>query len=330
MAFVGHRIFQYAKTRLWQTKMMAAFGDLDLCPADTEGLRLILGPGRSGTSWLSKGLAKTSSSIVFLNEPLHPFKIRLPFISKWDHTAVAYARQLDPKSPLLLLYHLLSNPEGAWRRYLSSKIIVRDDPEPEYTLIKEVHSLLATEALLNGLHCPAVLITRNPVYVVDSLLSIRGLQAPIWRTESAYVVLPEFMERFGFSRKDRIIKTLSKFKDRPDNRTGVIMAKTVTVAMINNMLEQLAKAYPNTVHIRYEDLCASPVKSFEALAEFLMLEKGPDFLAFVNQSQENDQCPADPYSVFRNTREQLIRPFKFLTLEEVKRTMDTLDACNLL
>jgi len=330
MFSIGRRIVQYTKTRSWQKKMMAVFSSFDVCHANTNGLRLILGPGRSGTYWLSRGLAKTSASIVFLNEPLHPFKIRLPYESKWDHTAVAYAGHLDSNHPLILLYRLLSRPEGPWRRCLPDKIIVRDDPKPKYTLIKEVHSLLATEALLNSLHCPTVLITRNPLYVVDSLLAIRGLRAPIWRTESAYVVQPEFMERFGFTGKNRIIKTFSKFKDQPKDKKGVIIAKTMAVAMINKMLEQLGKEYKNALHIRYEDLCASAVKRFETLAAFLTLEKGPDFYDFINQSQENEKCPADPYSVFRNTREQPNRAFKFLNPEEVKLAMDVLDTCNLL
>ncbi len=325
-----NKFFLHLKTLLWERKFSAAFNTLDEDTPRAEGLRLIIGPGRSGTSWLSRVLAKTSSPITFLNEPLHPFRIKLPYNGKWDHTAVKYSKTLSPKSPLIKLYSILLNHSDNWRQYLPAKIVVRSDNKTKFTLIKEVHSLLATEALLNHFNCPTILITRNPVYVIDSALSLGGLKTPIWRTESEYVNDSEFLEAFNFSKKNEIIETLEKFKDSPDNRKGVIISKMVTVAMINRMLKISAQKYDNAVHITYEDLCSNPVEKFKALASFLTIEKGPDFYNLLNDSFIKKSYSYDPYSIFRNTNEQLDRPLKFLKEKEARLAIDILGSCDLL
>jgi hypothetical protein len=324
------KTFQCLKTWLWKKKFSAVFNRSDRENLNIEGLRLIIGPGRSGTSWLSKVLAKTSSPITFLNEPLHPFRIKLTYGGKGDHTAVKYSKSLTLQSPLIKLYSLLLSHRDNWIQHLPADIVIRSDNKAKYTLIKEVHSLLATEALLNYFNCRTILITRNPVYVVDSLLSIEGLRTALWRAESKHVIDPEFMEGFNFSNKNKIIETLEKFQDSPDNRKGVIISKTVTIAMTNKMLKILAQRYANAVHITYEDLCSDPVERFKTLASFLNLERGSDFDNLLNDSFKKKSFSEDPYSIFRNTNEQLTRPLKFLKEEEVKLAIDTLTTCDLL
>jgi hypothetical protein len=325
-----NNFFQYFKLLLWQRKFSAVFNPLDEDIYRNESLRLIIGPGRSGTSWLSSVLAKTASPITFLNEPLHPFRIRLPYTGKWDHTAVKYSKSLSPQNPLIQLYSILSNHRDDWTQYLPTETIIRKDRKAKYTLIKEVHSLLATEALLNYFNCPTILITRNPVYVVDSVLSFRGLEAPIWRTEAEDIIAPEFLERFNFSNKDKIIAIHHKFKDRPKNRTGVIIAKAVTVAMINKMLKNLAQEYDNALHITYEELCADPVEKFKALASFLTFERGSNFDNLLKSSLKEEMSSDNPYSIYKNSQAQLNRPLKFLETDEVHLVTDILKTCNLL
>jgi hypothetical protein len=322
--------FQHLKTWLWRKKFSAAFNRSSKDDLNIKGLRLIIGPGRSGTSWLSRVMAKTASPITFLNEPLHPFRIKLPYRSKWDHTALKYSKHLSLQSPLIQLYSLLSRDQDSWKHYLPAKIVVRNDKNAKYTLIKEVHSLLATEAILNHFNCPTILITRNPVYVVDSVLSFRGLEAPIWRTESEHVTQPEFLERFRFSNKDEIIAAYNQFNDHPKNRAGVIIAKAITVAMINKMLRNLAQEYDNALHITYEGLCEDPVKKFKSLASFLTFEMGPDFENLLKSSLNEEMSSDNPYSIFKNTRAQLNRPLRFLKTEEAQLVTDILKTCNLI
>ncbi|GAG80496.1 unnamed protein product, partial [marine sediment metagenome] len=124
-------------------------------------------------------------------------------------------------------------------------------------------------------------------------------------------------------------ETLEKFNDNPDNRKGVIIAKTVTVAMINKMLKILAQNYDNVVHVTYEDLCSNPVDQFKILTSFLTFERGYDFDNLLESSLNEEESSNNPYSIFRNTNAQLNRPFKFLKKEEVKLAIDILTTCNL-
>jgi hypothetical protein len=294
-----------------------------------DKLRLILGPGRSGTSWLSKVLGKTNIPLRFINEPLYHYSPKLQFSKRYDHTAISYQPNMRDDHPLLKAYQSFTFSSFDWKKYLPSQLLLRDDREFSICLIKEVHSLLATEALLKKLKCQTIFITRDPLYVVDSLLSFRGLDAPIWRNETKYIREGHFLERFLPGRKNNIRKKLWAAKLNLNKRERVTTEKVLTVAVINKMLEKLALHFSHVTHISYEKICAKPNEVISYASNFLNLEAGKETFRYLKatQSVANQN---DPYSVFRDTRGQLTRAFRFLSLAEVKTLRRMLDYCQLL
>jgi len=296
------------------------------CPST---LRLVLGVGRSGTSWLSQVLAKTPKPIRFFQEPLSHLRPEILFSEHYDHTAIRYQPSLPEKHPLIYAYRALTIRDHDLSTLGVRKHPLRDDQEWQYCLVKEVHSLLAAEALLDRLRCPTVFITRDPIYVVDSLLSFRGLHAPIWRNEYGYIADAAFLARY-FPDSGNVIQRYCVNDNTLASREQLILSKILTVAVINRMLQILAKDLDFVCHIRYEELCRIPDELFPKAAGFLSLEMNAQTFDWLDSTQRAIEGENDPYSVFRDTTRQVTRPLRFLSNAEAEDMRNVLAECSLL
>ena len=285
---------------------------------EPERIRLILGPGRSGTSWLSSVLSRSSTPLRFVSEPLHPFRPKLPYSSRYDHTALPYCHSIEEDSPLVRVYMALTSRDDSLSGVLPEDTLRRDDKDFSLCLIKEVHSLLATEALLKMLRCPVIILTRDPIYVVDSLMSFRGLNAPIWRNEANYVRTKLFLSRF-FGGESEMIEEAYRKNDRElSKRTRLITEKVLTVAVMNKMLHVLSNDMHIAHHIEYEELCKKPSETVSRAAQILSLEVSGEMVAYLGKTQRKRADDVGPYSVFRETSKQTVRPLRFVTTEEAE------------
>lgn len=304
--------------RSWNDALATDFPELARAAMHPQRLRLVLGNARSGTSWLARMLSQAEGRVRYLNEPINPFKPPVPFGSDIDRTAIGFETALAADHPLLRVYELASSDFEDWLAHTNEPTAVRLDPNPDVVLVKEVHALLATEAVVGHFAVPAVFITREPAYVVDSLLGFRPLEAPMWRTEQAHLIdTPEFFERYGIEGGDAVRQFMRAHRDAPPDRSGVIMGKAVTAAVINRMLERLASESDLVTLVRYEDLVEEP-NTVRGIADFLDLRLGERFERFLAESTTRSDSP-HPYAVYRDTNSQLERPLKFLTVEERDR-----------
>jgi hypothetical protein len=312
------------REREWRKAFRRAHPGLSEHTGEPERIRLILGPGRSGTSWLSSVLSRSSTPLRFVSEPLHPFRPKLPYSSTYDHTAVPYRPSIEEDSPLVRVYMALTSRDDSLSRALPEETLRRDDKSFSVCLIKEVHSLLATEALVKTLRCPVIFLTRDPVYVVDSLMSFRGLNAPIWRDEANYVRERLFLSRF-FGDEGEMIKEAYRRNDRELNRrTRAITEKVLTVAIINKMLHILSNDTDIVHHIEYEELCRKPSETVARAAEILSLEVSGEMVAYLGRTQRKKEGDVGPYSVFRETSKQPTRRLRFVAAEEAKEARGSL------
>lgn len=299
--------------------------------ATAQNLRLVLGAGRSGTSWLARTLASTESPIRYCHEFLTYVRPKYFFSKKNDYTATPYFPELAAFDPLVKLYKYTTLQNVDWEKLMpkySSRQIHRDDADFKFVLHKEVHALLATEGLLSQLKCPAIVITRNPIYNVDSLFNYQPLSSIIWRNEAEYIKDPLFLERFVPENKKILTGILEKYPDDGKNRTNVIISKIVTVASINKMLRTISAEYDNIMHIEYENLCKQPKKLFKECADFLEFEFG-------TQAQNNlDRTliakeKSNPMSICRDSQSQADRKLYFLSPEEVDLARKIITECDL-
>ncbi len=226
---------------------------------EPDKLCFILGCGRSGTSWCASVLAKTATLIRYCHEFLSYVRPRRFFSMEHDYTAIPYKSMLDCRSPLVVQYDY-STLEGLDRdRFMPQryeKQIRRDDEDYHYVLHKEVHSLLATEGLVRYYSRNRfILLTRNPIYNVDSLFNYLPHSSGIWRNESRYIQDEEFRARFLPGKGEKVLQTLADHRDDGENRTNCMIAKTITVAAMNQMLKKVAQDNTNGLLLTYEQLC---------------------------------------------------------------------------
>ena len=94
----------------WYAQWRERFPAFAGCDSDTSRLRLVLGVGRSGTTWLSRVLAATTMPIRYVQEGFFRVEPKLEFATEGDHTAIAYRPQLNETHPLLCVYHAVATP----------------------------------------------------------------------------------------------------------------------------------------------------------------------------------------------------------------------------
>ena len=280
---------------------------------DAEALRLILGVGRSGTSWVSQVLAKTSKPCRFFSEPLFHIEPRLPFHREGDHTATGYEKKILPDHPLTTAYRLLLAPK---LKQLKAPALERNDANWEICLVKEVHALLGTEGLLRLWKIPCLFLLRDPIYIVDSLFAAQTLNTIYLMHETVLVQQEGFLNRFASARRQIVEELFHQAGGRPA-REKTILQKLICVQLLQDMFGVLAAEFPWARAMRYEDVCQQPQESFREIARYLSLTWDQSMEAALMETMRETDTPADPYSIVRNTAAQNRRPLKFISEEEL-------------
>jgi hypothetical protein len=311
-----------SKEGRWAAKFRAKHPFVDREPSDTGKLRLILGVGRSGTSWVSHVLSKTKEGSRFFSEPLFHIRPRLPYRETGDHTAIGYSADSDA-GPLLAAYQLVAHRQFDGAGLPGNE---RNDPDWTICLIKEVHALLGAEAVLRTWKVPVVFILRDPVYAIDSLFAAQTLESIYLDHEAVAVRDKLFLERFAGGAQESVRKALAD-NARSPRRRRIMVEKLICVHLLQGMFPSLAEEFPGARTFAYEDFCAQPVDTFKAAARALSIPWDDTMAACLQDSMRGDAAAAsNPYVVVRNTAAQKNREFKFLTPEEIALCRSTLDA----
>ena len=288
-------------------------------PGTPEGLRLILGVGRSGTSWVGKVLSKTTAPTRFFSEALFHVKPKLPY------------RQQAITRPSAITETLMLIP--CWPPTSCSRIRVsrmRICPAKNgMTRVgrmpgQGIHALLGSEALLRAWKIPVLFILRDPVYILDSLFAAQTLETNYLDHESAAVREAAFLDRFAPGVRDAVRKALSENANSP-RRCRVMLDKLICIHLLQKMFTTLAAEFPQAKVFAYEDFCQRPVETFQAAARSLGIPWDEKMAAFLQESMRgNAKAEADPYAVYRNTSTQKDREFQFLSPEEIALCRATL------
>lgn len=309
----------------WHHKFEKMHPELSNYEGDASRLRLILGTARSGTSWVVKTLSQTSTPIRYFHEPIWRINPKFSFtVQRFprrfiDHTAIEYCPTLPQGHPLLRGYLSLTAPNYNWSALGLKNQLVRNDSDWQFCLVKEVHSLLATEALLKSFNCLTVLIVRDPLYMIDSKFAsrTRNFRVPYLNREFKAVRDPAFLERFAPRQAKSVAKVLGKVSSIREVRERSILQKVLTAAIIRLMLRVLASEYKCAYLVEYEELCQSPYSIFTSMAKFLTLDYEETMEQFLVKATSSNPEKDNPDSVFRETSKQVDRPFKFLRPQEV-------------
>ncbi|MFZ5759348.1 MAG: hypothetical protein ACOY32_06950 [Thermodesulfobacteriota bacterium] len=305
----------------WQKSFADIHGEIAERGPRPDTLRFILGNGRSGTSWFARVMSQSATPLRYCHEIITYARPAYYFSRTYDYVACPYRTELADDDPLVLYYALTTHPDLNWQSFLGARYprqVRRDDDNFTYALHKEVHALLATEGLVKKFQCPTIVITRNPLYNIDSLFSYQDISSIIWRNEAQYIKDPLFLQNYFPDNGDKIIEQLEKHPDNGFNRHDVLVSKTITVAVINAMLRQLGDRSPWVSHVAYERLCDNPLDIFHECAVFLGLRFDDQTRTLLAETMMKQDDRLDPMSVHRDTKMQQSRPFRFLTPEEAR------------
>jgi hypothetical protein len=315
-------MFNLTKEGRWAAKFRAKYPYADREPSESGKLRLILGVGRSGTSWVSKVLSKTTEPSRFFSEPLFHIHPQLPYRERGDHTAIGYNGSSDA-GPLLAAYQLVAHRQFDGAGLPGGE---RNDAGWKICLVKEVHALLGTEAVLRAWKVPVVFILRDPVYILDSLFAAQTLETIYLDHEVLAVQEKEFLDRFAGGTQEAVRKALADNARWP-RRRRVMLDKVICVQLLQRMFSALAVEFPRARTFAYEEFCERPMDTFQAAARALSIPWDETMAACLQESMRGDaDAASNPYAVLRNTAVQKNREFKFLSPEETALCRSTLEA----
>lgn len=291
----------------------------------TTGLRLVLGVGRSGTTWLASLLGRTSTPVRFLMEGMYQFTPRLELAPPPDHTAAAWVPALKEDHPLLRFYSTIMTPGFKAEAHNVVPNMVRNDPPPHLVFVKEVHGLLVTEALLAAFPAKACFINRNPIYCADSLFHRDGLGSIYMINEARHIQSPAFLDRYFSAVRPAVEQAFAIIADTAAPRLRVILEKVLTMAMINDMIDQVASSNHGCMSIRYETLCGETDDTLRRIMAFMDMTWDDEVDRLIKETTDpaaQNGSPSSHSPIFRDSRRNATRALHFITDAEVTAIHD--------
>lgn len=266
---------------------------------DTSRLRLVLGLGRSGTTWTHSVLSRCGDLRAYA-EPLHYLRPKLHISDSPDRAACGFLDQLGSSHPLLRAYRDLSADRPVMMSEPRRAMTLAAD-QPDTVLIKEVHALLATPGLLKATQAKAIVITRDPLRVADSIFACQGIASPYLHHEFDACRDSRLLSWIGgpalTAERLAIWEQIDAIAQPEDRR---ILSAIWAGAITQRVLMETAHRMPDRVAvISYEQADADPATTFKRAADHLGLSFGPAAMDYCNQTRCRDESQ-DPYSVFRD------------------------------
>ena len=283
-----------------------------------SNLLIILGIGRSGTTWISKIISQTEEPIRSIQEPIYDLGIKLHPHN--DQTSIPYS---DKKSAKLIekIYQACTLSKNTLKKmypkeHIYKNKIFKNDKGFKNTLIKEVHCLLATENIIKSINKPMVLITRNIERTIDSQLVFSGYYRPVLINEFEFIQEDSFLNRFFPKEKNKILNEIKRIKKIKTKKDSFIAKKSIVSILINEMFKKLGAEYPNVLTISYEKTCDHSLKEYRKIAKHFNLTFGNKAKKALEDSQKKSSDSSHHNSIYRDTKNQKTKPFKFLTKKD--------------
>jgi len=219
--------------------------------------------------------------------------------------AAKYTPILGRWNPLRLIYGVFSSretPSGLFEEGFYHLI----NPDASHVLIKEVHGLLAAEAMVKHFDAKFILINRNPLAIVDSLIVAQTVDTVYFVHEYQYMKNRQFLDTYFANTKEQILLTFSYIDQIASRDLRIISEKLFALYLLRHFFQRIAERYPQKVILKdYEQVIMNPDQEVSHLADFVGLPLQEDAHIF-----EKDNHKEHHYSTARDTRSQLNKPLK--------------------
>ena len=280
-------------------------------------INLILGINGPGINHLTQLLPQALSNGHYIHHPLTKFEPKLTLSNQGDRLAIPYHKDLTADHPLNRIYRIYAEESLAKNNYNLLLLGESDASRGAFLIMKEVHGLLATEALLRELQCHVLFYVSDPVILAEQLFSREGLDTTYLDLESEAVMDSRFLKRF-FPRDFRTVLHAYKLIHRlPSGRQRRVQMKVFTIALIQHMFRMLAARYPELASVIDFALIENDPKRLEfPLVNWL----GPDSLDHTKRLLSGATFTADGQKSQRWTWSwpESINAFEALSSEDVR------------
>lgn len=287
----------------------------------------ILGVGRSGTTFLGRAVALTSSRIKFISEIFPGVKT----IQDRKHKDPNFAHPFDSDR--------IEDLCGAIRQSCQDNSLImpselklrvqRDDTDKDHLVVKEVHALLAFPEVARKLNARTVIITRETLRVIDSYF--RGPKPRIYMEEE-YRFLRKYL-RDQSEHPDDLLDTsiaacppaVIEYIRRPFLLTRELVRQTCITEFLRIYLLQWVTRDTKTMHITHSELSMAPVETMRRVFDFLNLQYDGNTVNGIKAMTSGKETGY--YETQKNSRQIAEQPYKYLT-EKQQRYLTGLISAN--
>jgi len=268
---------------------------------------LVLGTERSGTTWVARAVASADDA-TYVHEPDNADANPLAGAAKLDlglypvleagERADGYARLWDhafaggwPTSPAVArIGALVNRMPPAIRRFVagSAARVSRRAREPELVVVKSVHAPFAVDWLVERYRPAVVVVRRDPLNVVASLIRLGTTPAGVQERYDALqhpAVRSRYLDRMGL--------------EPPGSGEEMVYRLAWWIAFVNRLLTEHANREGWTV-VSHDEMCVAPMLEAERLCDALDVRDRVGVLSFISASDR----PGDGFSTNRLTAEQ--------------------------
>lgn len=268
---------------------------------------LIIGHGRSGTSWVGSVFAK-AAGVLYYMEPCNPTVNRIGNFGSW----FTYLRPGDRDEVFEHIYDrafsglLIPGCRWGWKRHFARMF-------GDYrVVVKEVASIMAFDWVADRYDPDALIIIRHPCGVVSS----------------------ELEKRTDASRQKRSLLEQTNLLRALDSRHISLLRDVNTPLEIfaatwglrHLILHRALETHTETPVVSYESLCGDPKGTFASLFDRFGFELSDDVLRHIALSTTT--AVPGTYSTRRNTAEQINkwkRRLKSGEIDRIRRLVEMFD-----
>jgi len=274
----------------------------------------VFGVGRSGTTLLGRLMACTSTPSRFVTELCPGIRDRIasPLFAIAPGDAESLSRVREALAELASGKNPFP-PDQSWR-------LERDDPDAQVVIVKDVHSLLAWPAIVEGLRdWRALVITRETPRVLDS--HFRGSTPWRYLVEEYAYLTRQLDAPGGDARIARVAAELpdaaADYLRRPRLLTRGWLRQALATEFLARFLRRWAAEDPRVSHVEFEALCRDPLSEATRLLEFLELDQDDGTLESIRRTTSGSS--QGYYATDKDSRSVLEQPYRVLGTRQLRR-----------
>jgi len=281
--------------------------------------RFVLGIGRSGTTFLGRLMALSSSSKKFLVEPLYGLK-NMPSPDLFDKAFINPEDRSEVDTLTDIIKTFRTRDSGIKKEELFR--IEIDNGDAEILLVKEVHSLLALPLAVKPLSCRSVVIVRDTSRVLDSYL-VGHTPAQRRYLKEEYNFLKKYIKHRhrGF---DLLDKTLDRFSSeslnlfkRPSFFVPQYLRFGIVMEIMKKFLIQWSETDNRVCLSVYEDLCRDPAGECRRIYGFFDMDWNNKTIKAIHDTTTGKN--KGYYATDKDSHSMLNKPYKVLKQSQIAR-----------